>query len=177
MSDLRDFRDAIDSIEVTNQQKKKMYSNIIMKAEQKKKFSLPTLALKLSPVLSLCLIVVLAVSLGLPSFAGRKSADAFSPGDVPETIPTENDKHAYFTNDDLSCEIDGVVYYLDVHEITETSPSAHLTACSDGSDDIQPITCISWNEDNKVYRLYTFASESEENLWKLRDRIVEELLK
>ncbi|MBO4218822.1 MAG: hypothetical protein IKX74_01460 [Erysipelotrichaceae bacterium] len=175
MSDLKQFKAAIDEIEVTEQQKRKMYSNIIAKAEAKKKrFSLPSLALRLAPALSLCLIVVLAGSLWLNqsmSFAGRKAADGngqvsdeIQPGDVAVNAPADE------TSEKI--EIDGIVYTLTLRtypssETTSTSLPAGIT------DNKATLTSISWTDENVVFTLSSDQVADEESLLKVRDKVLE----
>ena len=175
MSDLKELKAAIDGIEVSEQQKRKMYSNIIMKAEtNKKKFSFPSLALKFAPVLSFCLVAVITGSLLLnqsKSFdTNSKEIDYQNP--VSDEIQPSDDApgaNTAETTDDI--EYDGIVYTVTVRDLKAyksengTDPSSEslkLTAYS-----------ISWAEDGMVFTLSSEQVADEESLMKVKDKVME----
>lgn len=176
MSDLKEFRDAIDSIEVTPEQKNRMYSNIIMKAEKPRRFSFPSLALKLAPVLSVCLIVVVTAAIILPNTYQSKEGSAGPTNFTPEY--TVYDQSGKMLEEDEPTEtyvIDGVECQLKIYRMTATNNSS-----SDGipylvfnASEHHPV--ISWTENDTVYVLSSRQVYDEASLMRLKDKLMQQL--
>ncbi|MCR5066919.1 MAG: hypothetical protein K6A14_02525 [Erysipelotrichaceae bacterium] len=175
MSDLKEFKAAIDGIEVSEQQKRKMYSNIIEKAETKKKgFSLPSLALRFAPVLSFCLVAVITGSLLLnqsKSFdTNSKEIDYQNP--VSDVIqPSDDAPGANTAETSEDFEIDGIVYTVTVRDLQECTD----VSVNDSSLEVtvRKAFAISWTEDGMVFTLSSEQVADEESLLKARDKVME----
>ncbi len=176
MSDLKEFRDAIDSIEVTAEQKRRMYSNIITKAEKPRRFSFPSLALKLAPVLSVCLIAVVAVTLILPNaFRGKEASDNIYNNNPTSYEGGHAGKNAESDKTVETLVIDGIECRLEIYDITDRDINdGSFAPNSVVSTSAEELT-ISWAEGDKLYVLSSQQAADEDSLWQLKDTVMQQL--